>query len=66
MSAGERHAAAESEHRPNGVRAHQLMPGSRLELFAGVGHFPQLERPSEFATKRDTNHMLFVYRRAAP
>ena len=25
------------------------MPGSRLELLEGVGHFPQLERPHEFA-----------------
>ena len=25
------------------------MPGSRFELLDGVGHFPQLERPYEFA-----------------
>ena len=25
------------------------MPGSRFELLDGVGHFPQLERPFEFA-----------------
>jgi pimeloyl-ACP methyl ester carboxylesterase len=29
--------------------AHEAMPGSRLELFEGAGHFPQLERPAEFA-----------------
>jgi pimeloyl-ACP methyl ester carboxylesterase len=29
--------------------AHEAMPGSRLELFDRVGHFPQLERPFEFA-----------------
>jgi pimeloyl-ACP methyl ester carboxylesterase len=34
----------------HGLTAHELMPGSRLELLDGVGHFPQLERPYEFAT----------------
>jgi pimeloyl-ACP methyl ester carboxylesterase len=34
----------------HGVAAHELMPGSRLELLDGVGHFPQLERPHGFAT----------------
>ena len=29
--------------------AHEAMPGSRLELFEDAGHFPQLERPLEFA-----------------
>jgi pimeloyl-ACP methyl ester carboxylesterase len=33
----------------HGRNAHELMPGSRFELLAGVGHFPQLERPCEFA-----------------
>ena len=33
----------------HGHDAHELMPGSRLELLDGVGHFPQLERPYEFA-----------------
>jgi pimeloyl-ACP methyl ester carboxylesterase len=33
----------------HGHAAHAAMPGSRLELLAGVGHFPQLERPAEFA-----------------
>jgi pimeloyl-ACP methyl ester carboxylesterase len=33
----------------HGRAAHAAMPGSRLELFSGVGHFPQLERPYEFA-----------------
>ncbi|MGH2953864.1 MAG: alpha/beta fold hydrolase [Solirubrobacterales bacterium] len=33
----------------HGHAAHAAMPGSRLELLPGVGHFPQLERPSEFA-----------------
>ena len=33
----------------HGVRAHQLMPGSRLELFEGAGHFPQLEDPLRFS-----------------
>jgi pimeloyl-ACP methyl ester carboxylesterase len=34
----------------HGRAAHEAMPGSRLELLPGVGHFPQLERPYEFAT----------------
>jgi pimeloyl-ACP methyl ester carboxylesterase len=33
----------------HGHAAHRAMPGSRLELLDGVGHFPQLERPFEFA-----------------
>lgn len=33
----------------HGHTAHEAMPGSRLEVLAGVGHFPQLERPFEFA-----------------
>ncbi|MET0127817.1 MAG: alpha/beta fold hydrolase [Solirubrobacterales bacterium] len=33
----------------HGRAAHEAMPGSRLELLPGVGHFPQLERPYEFA-----------------
>jgi pimeloyl-ACP methyl ester carboxylesterase len=34
----------------HGRAAHEAMPGSRLELLDGVGHFPQLEQPHEFAT----------------
>ena len=30
----------------HGIEAHELMPGSRLEIFAGVGHFPQVEVPT--------------------
>ncbi len=33
----------------HGRAAHDLMPGSRLELLDGVGHFPQLEQPYRFA-----------------
>jgi pimeloyl-ACP methyl ester carboxylesterase len=33
----------------HGRAAEQAMPGSRLEVLEGVGHFPQLERPFEFA-----------------
>jgi pimeloyl-ACP methyl ester carboxylesterase len=32
----------------HGVRAHKLMPGSRLELFEGGGHFPHLDDPVRF------------------
>lgn len=28
--------------------AHEAMPGSRLEVMPGVGHFPQVERPQAF------------------
>ena len=27
--------------------AHEAMPGSRLEIFPGIGHFPQTEAPAE-------------------
>ncbi len=29
--------------------AHEAMPGSRLEVFEGAGHFPHAERPERFA-----------------
>ncbi|HSP36617.1 MAG TPA: alpha/beta fold hydrolase [Frankiaceae bacterium] len=33
----------------HGEHAHSVMPGSRLEIFDGVGHFPQVERPDDLA-----------------
>ncbi len=33
----------------HGLRAHELMPGSRLEIFKGAGHFPHLEDPVRFS-----------------
>jgi pimeloyl-ACP methyl ester carboxylesterase len=33
----------------HGETAHDGMPGSRFELFEGSGHFPQLDRPLDFA-----------------
>jgi pimeloyl-ACP methyl ester carboxylesterase len=27
--------------------AHEARPGTRLEVLTGVGHFPQVERPTE-------------------
>ena len=32
----------------HGAEAQKLMPGSRLEIFPGTGHFPQLEEPRHF------------------
>jgi len=32
----------------HGVRAHEALPGSRLEIFDEVGHLPQLEAPERF------------------
>jgi pimeloyl-ACP methyl ester carboxylesterase len=32
----------------HGERAHELIPGSRLEVFDAVGHLPQLEAPARF------------------
>ena len=34
----------------HGRAAHEAMPGSRIEILEDVGHFPQLERPYEFAS----------------
>lgn len=30
--------------------AHDAIPGSRLEIFEGVGHLPQLESPARFVS----------------
>ena len=32
----------------HGEDAHRALPGSRLEIFEGVGHLPQIEQPSRF------------------
>ncbi|HEX8753450.1 MAG TPA: alpha/beta fold hydrolase [Solirubrobacterales bacterium] len=32
----------------HGEAAHESLPGSRLEVFQGVGHLPQLEEPGRF------------------
>jgi pimeloyl-ACP methyl ester carboxylesterase len=38
----------------HGRRAHELVPGSRFELFEGAGHFPFLDEPARFtATLED-------------
>jgi pimeloyl-ACP methyl ester carboxylesterase len=43
---GERDPIIPAEH---GRGAQGLMPGSRLEVFPGAGHFPHLSHPREFA-----------------
>jgi pimeloyl-ACP methyl ester carboxylesterase len=32
----------------HGLRAHEQVAGSRLEIFANSGHFPQLDEPEKF------------------
>jgi pimeloyl-ACP methyl ester carboxylesterase len=32
----------------HGVAAHEAIPGSRLEIFDGVGHYPHCEAPERF------------------
>jgi pimeloyl-ACP methyl ester carboxylesterase len=44
--AGRQDACIPVEH---SVRAHDLLPGSRLEVFEHAGHFPHAEHPGEFA-----------------
>lgn len=35
----------------HGHRAHQLIPGSRLELLDGAGHFPHCDQPERFTDR---------------
>lgn len=44
---GQRDAIIPAGH---GEHAHQVITGSRLEVFAGVGHLPQLEAPVQFVS----------------
>jgi pimeloyl-ACP methyl ester carboxylesterase len=32
----------------HGIAAHEAIPGSRLEIFEGVGHYPHCESPARF------------------
>lgn len=32
----------------HGIAAHEMIPGSRLEIFEGVGHYPHCEAPERF------------------
>jgi pimeloyl-ACP methyl ester carboxylesterase len=43
---GERDSIIPADH---GLAAHQAMPGSRLEIFAGAGHMPHDDDPQRFA-----------------
>ena len=42
---GDRDSIIPARH---GLRAHELMPGSRLRVFAGAGHFPHHDEPAGF------------------
>ncbi len=42
---GDRDSIIPARH---GIRAHELMPGSRLRVFAGAGHFPHHDEPAGF------------------
>jgi pimeloyl-ACP methyl ester carboxylesterase len=44
---GERDPIIPAAH---GIAAHETIPGSRLELFAGAGHFPHREDPIRFVS----------------
>lgn len=44
---GERDPVIPARH---GVRAHEIIPGSRLEIFEAAGHFPHHDDPIAFAT----------------
>jgi len=43
---GDRDSIIPARH---GIRAHELMPGSRLRIFNGAGHFPHHDEPAGFA-----------------
>jgi pimeloyl-ACP methyl ester carboxylesterase len=43
---GDRDSIIPARH---GIRAHEQMPGSRLQVFAGAGHFPHHDDPAGFA-----------------
>jgi len=43
---GDRDSIIPARH---GIRAHDEMPGSRLQVFAGAGHFPHHDDPAGFA-----------------
>ena len=34
----------------HGLRSHELMSGSRLEIFPNAGHYPYLDDPERFAS----------------
>jgi pimeloyl-ACP methyl ester carboxylesterase len=44
---GDRDSIIPVEHAHVG---HELMPGSRLEIFEGAGHFLPIQMPEEFAS----------------
>ena len=45
---GDRDSIIPARH---GIRAHDLMPGSRLRVFEGAGHFPHHDDPARFAAE---------------
>jgi len=54
---GDRDSIIPARH---GIRAHEQMPGSRLKVFGGVGHFPHHDDPAGFSAALtdfvDTTH----------
>ena len=50
----------------HGENAHKAIPGSRLEIFEGVGHLPQLEAPGRFITALEEFIARLSRRRLTP
>ncbi len=48
----------------HGIRAHEQMPGSRLEIVGGAGHFPHHHDPTTFAT--NVRHFVSTTKPAQP
>ena len=60
---GERDSIIPVSH---GRATHDQVPGSRLEVFAGSGHFPQLDEPERFIECSSTSWTRPIPRRSTP